>query len=285
MEYRDGRRNRFTRVCRRFLLLAMEEILQMKVLFIGDVQGQANILKLKDVVPAIRASEGVDLVIVNGENSDNKNGISPVSANMLFDIGADVITTGNHAFKRKEMDSMFNERAEILRPANYGDSCPGKGVHSIDFGYCELCVVNIMGNHYMPMCDNPFRCMDSVLDKVKTANIIVDFHAEATAEKKAMAYYLSGKVSAVIGTHTHVQTADEQIINGETAFITDVGMVGAVDSVIGADKRIVGVFADYYPQKHTYAVGASEFNAVLIETDNSTGRATSIKRIQKTLKY
>ena len=252
----------------------------MKILFIGDVQGQANVLKLKDIIPELRATEKIDLVIVNGENSADGKGITPYSANLLFEkAGADVITTGNHAFKRKEMAIMFNERSEVLRPENYGEYCPGKGIHTIDFGYCALSVVNLMGNQYMPPCNNPFRCMDAVLKKVKTKNIIVDFHAEATAEKKSMAYYLSGKVSAVIGTHTHVQTADEQIIDGHTAFITDVGMVGAVDSVIGADKNVISTFADYYPQKHTYAEGKIEFNAVLVEIDVSTGKANSIKRI------
>ncbi|MCL2071534.1 MAG: YmdB family metallophosphoesterase [Oscillospiraceae bacterium] len=256
----------------------------MKILFIGDVQGQSNINKLERVVPGIRAARGIDLVVVNGENSADGNGITPYSAKMLFErAGADIITTGNHAFKRKEMDSMFNERAEVIRPENYGEYCPGKGFCIIDFGYCSLCVVNIMGNHFMPACDNPFRCMDMVLEKLKntTKNIIVDFHAEATAEKKAMAYYLAGKVSAVIGTHTHVQTADEQIIGGHTAFITDVGMVGAVDSVIGANKNVVSVFTDYYPQKHTYAEGESEFNAVLIEIDTVSGRALSLVRIRE----
>lgn len=253
----------------------------MKILFIGDVQGQENILKLKNIVPQIRASENIDAVIVNGENSADGNGITPYSAKLLFET-ADVITTGNHAFKRKEMDSMWNERAEVLRPANYGEYCPGKGVHVIDFGYCRLGVVNIMGTQYMPLCDNPFRCMDEVLSNVlrDTKNIIVDFHAEATAEKKAMGYYLSGKVSAVMGTHTHVQTADEQIISEHTAYITDVGMVGAFNSVIGANKNVIKVFTDYYPQKQTYAKGESEFNAAVIEIDSSAGRAVSVKRIK-----
>ncbi|MCL1903617.1 MAG: YmdB family metallophosphoesterase [Oscillospiraceae bacterium] len=256
----------------------------MKILFIGDVQGQANVEKLKDIVPELRISEKIEFVIINGENSADGNGITPHSANLLFSkAGADIITTGNHAFKRKEMDTMFNDRAEVLRPANYGEHCPGKGVHIIDFGYCGICVVNIMGTQFMPPCDNPFRNMDIILEQIDTKNIIVDFHAEATAEKKAMAYYLSGRVSAVVGTHTHVQTADEQIIDGHTAFITDVGMVGGVDSVIGADKKVVDVFVDYYPQKHIYAGGKSTFNAVLLDIDTATGKANSIKRINKFL--
>jgi len=258
----------------------------MKILFIGDVQGESNAAKLKNIIPDIKRTENIDLTIVNGENSADTNGITPASASLLFSSGADVITTGNHAFKRAEMDSMFNERAEVLRPANYGaayESCPGKGMHILDFGYCRVCVINIMGTVFMPPCDNPFKCVDEILEQVDTPNIIVDFHAEATSEKKAMAFHLSKRVSAVIGTHTHVQTADEQIIQDFTAFISDVGMVGAVDSVIGADKKIVKKFIDYYPQKNQFADGEGEFNAVIIEIDTATGQSKSIKRIRRNI--
>jgi hypothetical protein len=136
-----------------------------------------------------------------------------------------------------------------------------------------------MGMAFMAACDNPFKCMDGILEQMTVKNIIVDFHGESTAEKKSMAYYLSGRVSAVIGTHTHVQTADERLIDGKTAFISDVGMVGAVDSVIGAEKNAIKVFTDYYPQKYRFADGETEFNAVIIEIDISTGNAKSIKRI------
>jgi hypothetical protein len=260
----------------------------MRILFIGDVQGQGNIMKLQYVVPDMKSREKINAVIINGENSADGNGITPYSAKLLFDrAGADVITTGNHAFKRKEADTLYDERSEVLRPANFGEKgggCPGWGVHTLDFGYCELCVVNIMGMNYMPRCDNPFRCMDAVLAQVTTPNIIVDFHAESTGEKKAMAYYLQGRVSAVLGTHTHVQTADEQIIGGHTAFISDVGMVGAADSVIGAEKEgAILALTDCYPQKYMFAEGKAVFNAVVVEIDESTGAAESIKRINRTI--
>jgi hypothetical protein len=254
----------------------------VKILFIGDVQGESAVIRLRDIIGTLRQEQNIDLVIANGENSADTNGITPQSAQMLFDSGADVITTGNHVFKRKEADSLFETRAEVIRPANLGESCPGKGVHIIDFGYCEVAVVNIMGMTFMPRCDNPFKVIDEILPKITTKNIIVDFHAEATSEKKAMAYHLSGRVSAVIGTHTHVQTADEQIIDDFTAFISDVGMVGAADSVIGADKSAIMSFTEYYPVKFFYPkTKAIEFNAVIIQINPKTGKAMSIKRVKK----
>ncbi|MDR0222600.1 MAG: YmdB family metallophosphoesterase [Oscillospiraceae bacterium] len=254
----------------------------MKVLFIGDVVGQKAAAKLGKALPGIKLSEGTELVIINGENSSDGNGITPHSAKMLFDMGADVITTGNHAFKRKEMDAAFEERRNVLRPANFGDDCPGAGVFTVDFGYCALTVINLMGATYMPPCDNPFKCADALLRKSGAKNIIVDFHAEATAEKKAMGRFLRGRVSAVLGTHTHVQTADERIVGG-TAYITDVGMTGASDSIIGAEKNMVEKFIRYYPQKYFPAEGECEVNAVTVEIDVSSGRAVSIKRIAQNI--
>jgi len=251
----------------------------MKILFIGDVQGQENIGRLTQAVHDIKKREQIDLTIVNGENSADTNGISPTSADALFNF-ADVITTGNHAFRRKEADSLFESNSRVLRPLNFGDTCPGRGVSIVDFGYCEVAVVNIMGMTFMPPCDNPFKSMDEVLGEISTPNIIVDFHAEATSEKKAMVFHLAGRVSAVIGTHTHVQTADERIVDDFTAYISDVGMVGAVDSIIGADKSVGSMFTDYYPVRHKYAAGEPELNAVIIEIDHLTGRAISINKIR-----
>lgn len=261
----------------------------MKILFIGDVQGQVNILNLQRIVPRVKSDEGIDFTIINGENSSDYNGVTPKSANMLLNYGgADLITTGNHCFKRKEADEIFNTHDRILRPANYTGT-PGRGFTVIDFGSHELCVINLAGSVFMQACDNPFKVADEILEQVNTPNIIVDFHAEATSEKRALAEYLSGanrakRVSAVLGTHTHVQTADEQIIGGHTAFISDAGMVGGLDSVIGAAKEIaIKSFTGYYPQKHHFAVceerGTLVFNAVIVEIDVSSGRAVAIKRI------
>jgi metallophosphoesterase (TIGR00282 family) len=250
----------------------------VNVLFIGDVVGQKTIAKLGKALPRIKSSEGIELVIINGENSADGNGITPHSAKMLFDCGVDVITTGNHAFRRKEADFVFEERRDVLRPANLGDDCPGTGVFTVDFGYGALTVINLIGAVYMPLCDNPFKCVDALLLSIDAKSVIVDFHAEATAEKKAMGIFLRGRVSAVLGTHTHVQTADERIFDG-TAYITDVGMTGAVDSIIGAEKNVIEKFTRYYPQKHFPAEGECEINAVALEIDASSGKAVSIKRI------
>jgi hypothetical protein len=256
----------------------------VKVLFIGDVQGERASRKLGGIVSSLKRAEALDLVIINGENSADSNGITPRSAELLFEAGADVITTGNHAFKRKEADSLFAERAQVIRPANFGNVCPGSGVYVVDFGYCTVGVVNIIGSVFMLPCDNPFKTIDAILADIRTPNIIIDFHAEATSEKRAFAEYLAGRVSAVLGTHTHVQTADEQVIGGHTAFISDVGMVGAVDSIIGSNKNAIRIFTDYYPQKFTYPdSGELEFNAVIVDIDAKTGRAASVKRIKQNI--
>ncbi|MCL2018454.1 MAG: YmdB family metallophosphoesterase [Oscillospiraceae bacterium] len=258
----------------------------MKILFIGDVVGRGASEALCGFLPSFKRELelGKGLVIVNGENSADGNGISPNSANLLFDAGADVITTGNHCFKRRDMDDMYRENSFVLRPANYGSDAPGRGVCIIDRGNFSAAVINLAGIMFMTPADNPFNCVDTILKDIETRNIIVDFHAEATAEKKAMGYYLSGRVSAVLGSHTHIQTADEQIMDTHTAYITDVGMTGPHDSVLGVEKDIIiKRFLCYYPQKYILAEGTHDINAVLIEIDEKSGKAKSIVRISKTM--
>lgn len=225
----------------------------------------------------------VDLTIANGENSSDGNGITPRSAKLLLDSGVDVITTGNHCFKRKEMDELYESSDCIIRPANLGDEIVGKGWCLYDMGKYTVAVVNLMGTAFMQAIDNPFTYVDKLLEQIPTKNIIVDFHAEATAEKKAMGYYLSGKVSAVLGTHTHVQTADEAILDGHTGYITDAGMTGVQEnSVLGIQKDIIiEKFRYYYPQRYLYADGKTCMNAVLMNIDSKTGKCLDIKRLQK----
>lgn len=252
----------------------------MNILFIGDVVGQNSCREMAAVLPSLKHKYSIDVVIVNGENSSDGNGITPFSAGLLLDAGADAITTGNHSFRRPEMDAMYESSPIVIRPANYGEGCPGKGYCILDFGSYTLAVVNLIGTAFMQPVENPFSYADKLLKQITTPNIIVDFHAEATSEKKSMGYYLAGRVSAVVGTHTHVQTADECIIDGHTGYITDVGMTGVHESVLGIDKDIIITrLTTYYPQRHIYAKGATQINAVVLEIDNRTGVCRSIKRI------
>ena len=252
----------------------------MNILFIGDVVGQMGCDHVRKVLPSLKKLYNIDMVIANGENSAQGNGISPDSADFLMASGVDVITTGNHAFRRRQMDETYRASDYIIRPYNYGSECVGKGICIYDFGSHSVAVVNMMGTLYLQNLDNPFHAIDEVLSKIETRNIIVDFHAEATSEKKAMGYYLSGRVSAVIGTHTHVQTADEEIIDDYTGYITDVGMTGPKESVLGVDKDIIiSRFKTNYPYRFDYADSSCIMNAILIEIDEKLGKCTKISRI------
>lgn len=250
----------------------------MNILFVGDVVGQRSAEFLAKELPQIKRDNDISMTVVNGENSADGNGITPFSAKLLLEC-ADVITTGNHCFRRREMNELYETSDVIIRPANLGDTV-GKGHTVFDMGKTRVAVVNLIGMAFMDGCNNPFSCADEILRGIDTPNIIVDFHAEATSEKKAMGYYLAGRVSAVIGTHTHVQTADEQIIAGHTGYITDVGYVGAYDSVLGIDKDvIISRLTTYYPQKHTYPEGDVMINAAVISIDEKCGKCTGVKRL------
>jgi len=252
----------------------------LKILFIGDVVGQNSCEYLGSKLPKIKREHSIDLTIVNGENSADGNGITPFSANLLLNSGADIITTGNHCFRRREMNDMYEESSVIIRPANLGETY-GNGWCIADMGSARVAVVNLMGMAYMDNCDNPFFCIDKILKEIDTPNIIVDFHAEATSEKKAMGYYLEGRVSAVLGTHTHVQTNDDEILGNHTGYITDVGMTGAKRSVLGVDKDvIISRLTTYYPQKHTYPDGDIMINGVVLEIDKKNGKCLSIEKIK-----
>lgn len=242
--------------------------------------GQDSCRDFTAMLPSLKHRYNVDVTIVNGENSADGNGITPFSSDLLLSGGVDVITTGNHCFKRPEMTQFLDESRVIIRPANYGSGCPGKGYCILDFGGYSLAVINLIGINFMQPVDNPFFCADNILKELDTKNIIVDFHAETTSEKKAMGYYLAGRVSAVLGTHTHVQTADESILEQHTGYITDVGMTGVQESVLGVEKEvIIARLTTYYPQRHIYAKGKTTLNAVLLNIDNKTGACHSIVRI------
>ncbi len=252
----------------------------MKLLFIGDVVGQIGRDAVRRVLPELKRKEGIQAVIANGENSANSNGISKNSAEDLFTSGVDVITTGNHIFRRKDAYDYLDSEAAVIRPANLYPGAPGKGSYLLDMGRFQIYVINLMGRAYMDPCDNPFLCADRLIQQAPCKNIFVDFHAEATAEKICMGQYLDGKVTAVIGTHTHVQTADETILPGGTGYLTDAGMVGPVHSVIGVKSEIaVSKMVTGMPARFEYADGPCCFSAVILEIDPATGKSTHIKRI------
>lgn len=248
----------------------------MKLLMIGDVVGENGCLFLQKRLPALKREHGIDITVVNGENSANGNGITAYSARQLLDAGADVITTGNHAFQRKTDLHIF-DRECILRPANYSDACPGHGVTVVDTGSSRAAVINLQGVLFLEALDNPFDCIDRILEELDTPNIFVDFHAEATSEKRALGLYLSGRVTAVIGTHTHVQTADAQILGGHTGYLTDVGMTGADDSVLGVKKEIaIDRMHLHVPVRFEEADGPCRMDAAVIEYEKKSGTCTGI---------
>lgn len=253
----------------------------MIAVFVGDVVGNAGCAALAKALPEIKREYGADIAIVNGENSAEQNGISSESAAMIYNAGADVITTGNHAFKRHSISGEFERRETLIRPANFGGGLPGRGVCVLDMGRYSVAVINLIGTAFMTSVDNPFKCADEIIDSLSAKMIIVDFHAEATSEKRAMGCYLAGRVSAVFGTHTHVQTADERIMDG-TGYITDVGMTGPEDSILGVRKElIIEKFVNYKFAKYVTAGGACEVCGAVADIDPADGKCRRIERFRK----
>ncbi len=253
-----------------------------KILFIGDITGKVGRKMAVEHVPILKKKYCVDFCIINGENSAGGFGINLQNADDLFQCGADVITTGNHVWDRKEIKDLMFTEPRLLRPANYPESNPGNGLFVSIGSNPNIVVVNLMGRVFMPSVDCPFRKINKLLTNLKEEDymIFVDFHGETTSEKVAMGWYLDGKVSAVVGTHTHVQTADNRILPKGTAYITDVGMTGPFDSVIGMDTSIVlERFLMGIPRRLEPAKGSGQLNGVLIDVNPKTRKAESIERI------
>ncbi len=256
----------------------------MNIFLIGDVCGSIGCSFLRKVLPAFKKNNNIDLVIANGENSADGNGITPQSANHLFESGVDVITGGNHSLRRKEAYSLLDESPFLLRPHNL--SCDfGKGYTTVDMGKLSVAVLNISGRVYFndDTIKNPFETADELVEKAKadgTRIIVVDFHAEATSEKRALGIYLDGKVSAFFGTHTHVQTADEQILKNGTAYITDIGMTGPEDSVLGVESSIIiNRFKDNKTDKFVLSDSACYLCGLVVNIDKKSGKALCVKRV------
>ena len=255
----------------------------MRIMCIGDVVGTAGCEFLRSHLSSFKRQQKIDLVICNGENSADGNGITVRSAEHIFTSGADVITLGNHSFRRKEVFPFLDENPFIIRPANYPSAqTPGKGFCTVDMGFATVAVVNLMGQQYMDAnLDNPFSAAERILKEIDANIIIVDFHAEATSEKRAMGFFLDGRVSAVFGTHTHVMTADAQVLDGGTGYITDVGMTGVTDSVLGVRTDIIiNKFKTKMPARFDLADGDCRMEAVLFDIDDSTGKCKSAESLR-----
>jgi metallophosphoesterase (TIGR00282 family) len=260
----------------------------MRILFIGDIVGEPGRDAVRELLPKIKKKESVDFTIANGENVAGGSGITPALADELFDSGADVITTGDHVWKRKEILERIETDEKLLRPANYPAKTPGSGSAVVKSkAGIPVGVINLMGRVFMQPVECPFRTARDEIEKMKKKAkvIVIDMHAEATSEKIALGWYLDGEVSAVIGTHTHVQTADEKVLPGGTAFISDAGMTGPFDSVIGRRKeQILTRFVTQMPARFEVAEGDVQLHGVVVDVDEKTGKARSIKRIQEKLR-
>jgi len=250
----------------------------MLILVVGDVIGKPGRGAVKALLPGLRQQYGLDMVIANAENAAGGLGLTSTTAKALFDAGVDVLTSGNHIWAQKEIIPYLDGDMPILRPLNYPPGVPGRGYLLSG----QVMVVNLIGRTFISSYDCPFRAMDRLLAEVKNKPpvIIVDFHAEATSEKIAMGRYLDCRVSAVLGTHTHVGTIDAQLLPNGTAYVTDIGMVGPVDSVIGDDaEAVLSRFLTMIPHRLSVGKGKTAFNGVLVRVDDSSGRAISIDRI------
>nr|WP_269466593.1 TIGR00282 family metallophosphoesterase [Dehalococcoides mccartyi] len=253
----------------------------MKILVIGDVIGKPGRDALRDILPGLKQEYKIDFTVINGENTAGGIGITPATAQDLISAGADVITTGNHVWKHRDIATvMEDESLPVIRPLNYPPGVPGQGYILKN----KVLVVNLMGRTFMYDIDCPFRSIDNLITKLnfKPSAIIVDFHAEATSEKMALGFYLDGRVSAVLGTHTHVATCDTRLLPKGTAYVSDIGMVGPIDSIIGDEPdSVIQRFLTGIPGRLSVAQGRVMLNAVVVTVNTKTGLATSIERIYR----
>lgn len=258
----------------------------MRVLFFGDIVGRTGRQAMAVMLPRWREAHAPDIVVANAENAAGGMGITAEIATELFDLGVDVITLGNHTFHQRDTINLLEREPRILRPINYPAGTPGRGYGVFPVGKHRLAVVNLLGRVFMDPLDDPFQAMNTLVPLLReqTHCILIDAHAEATSEKAALAWMLDGQVSAVLGTHTHVQTADERLLPTGTAFITDVGMVGPRDAILGVRTDIIiKRFLTWMPARFETARGPALVNAVVVEIDQRTGRAKQLVRLREIL--
>lgn len=254
----------------------------MNILCIGDVVGSVGCKFLREHLPALKKLKAVDLVIANGENSADGNGVTPASVRFLLDSGVDVITTGNHSFRRKESYESYDTEETLLRPANFPEkTTPGRGMCIVDLGRARVAVINLMGTVYLESLRSPFEALDELLQTPGLPRLrIVDFHAEATGEKRAMGFFADGRITALFGTHTHVQTADETVLPQGTGYLTDVGMTGPIQSVLGVKPEcIIQKLTTKLPVRFETASDPCRMDCVLFTADEKTGLCTGVERI------
>jgi len=271
------------------ILLIKEGLIvkHLRILMLGDIVGRPGRLACKSKIRAWRDELSLDAVIVNGENASGGNGLTVRNAGELFESGIDFITTGNHVWKQKDYPDLFENYSNVIRPANYPDGTPGSGwgVIELEDGI-RIGVVNLLGQVFMDPIDSPWTTVDRIIPEIieVTPIVIVDFHAEATSERVAMGIYLDGKVTAVLGTHTHVPSADARILDGGTAYQTDLGMVGPLNGVLGVDSgAILKKFTSCLPVRFEVATGDVICHGAVLEADRLSGKAISIERFERVI--
>jgi metallophosphoesterase (TIGR00282 family) len=253
-----------------------------RLLALGDVVGEESTRFLQVKLPRFRQEHRLDLVIANGENSSPRGGIDPLSAQTLFSAGVDIITTGNHVFRQRDIYDFLDGAASLLRPCNYPDSCPGRGYGVYRFLGWRVLVINVQGTLFMESLASPFETVEKILSREegKYDFALCDFHGEATSEKAAFAHLFDSRISAVFGTHTHVPTADARVLPGGTGFITDLGMCGGVDSVLGMKKEIaIEKFLSHMPTRYQVASGPVEAQGSIFSIDPETGRCLEVEPV------
>lgn len=254
----------------------------MRILMVGDVIGRPGRAAFAKYTPKLRKEKNVDIVVVNGENSAGGKGITRKALDELLHAGADIVTSGNHIWDKKDVLEFIDREPFLIRPANYPEGAPGKGWCVYPWKAKNIGVMNLSGRAFMPPMDCPFQKVEDILRELKGECdiILLDFHAETTSEKMAMGWYLDGRVNAVVGTHTHIQTADERVLPNGTAYITDLGMVGPWDSVLGVKTEIIlEKFISGMPVRFDLAAGSCVYSAVIVDIDDATNKTTGIERI------
>ncbi|KEZ54321.1 TIGR00282 family metallophosphoesterase [Metabacillus indicus] len=254
----------------------------MKLLFVGDVVGSPGRDMIKEYLPKLKKKFRPSLTIVNGENAAHGKGLTQKIYHELIQAGAQVITMGNHTWDKREIFEFIEEVPHLIRPANFPEGTPGEGITYIKADGKEVAVINLQGRTFLAPIDCPFKKADELIEEARkrTPIIFVDFHAEATSEKQAMGWYLDGKASAVVGTHTHVQTADERILDHGTAFITDVGMTGPYDGILGVEREaVIKRFLTNLPVRFEVTEGKAQLSAIVVDINDKTGKASKIERI------